>query len=349
MILADSVETTWVQMLDVLVVGAGVSGLSAAWFLQESGLKVQIIEASDRVGGRTWSPEIAGIPFDLGATWIWDHEVAVHKMMADLGLQSFVAGAAGEALFDAGTFVERMTMPPAWSAERCVVGGTQQIALALAARVSPVLFETSLTGVKTDGDHLDVSTSGDSILAKHVILALPPAHLLPAIDLSEVPDERLKILRSTPTWMADIAKIVLIYERPFWRDSGLSGRAFSRTGPMQEIHDISPPGEGHGALFGFIPRAELTDSEMETAVMQQLVRLFGDQATEPVGVKVHGWWQDVSAEPDPKYFGHATLREPLMGGRLHLCSTESAAINAGHIDGAINRAREVAEVVLSTI
>lgn len=54
-----------------------------------------------------------------------------------------------------------------------------------------------------------------------------------------------------PTWMAGHAKVVAIYERPFWRDSGLSGFVSSRVGPLQEIHDASPEA-GSGALFGFL-------------------------------------------------------------------------------------------------
>jgi monoamine oxidase len=331
-------------MIDVLVVGAGVSGLSAAWLLQNAGLSVQVIEASTRVGGRTWSPEIAGTPFDMGATWVWDHETAVHQLIGELGLETFVAGAPGDALFDAGSFVERMTLPTSWAVERLLIGGTQSIANALAQRLESITWETSLKRVGVHPDHLEVSTTGETIRAKHVVLAFPPAHLHSLIELETVPADHLKTLRSTPTWMADIAKIVFVFKEPFWRSDGLSGRAFSRIGPMQEVHDISPP-NGPAALFGFIPRSAMSDSEMETEVMHQMVRLFGEKASTPIGVKVHAWWNESGFEPDPKYFGHPLLREPMMDGRLHLCSTETAALNTGHIDGAIERAQEVVGVI----
>ncbi len=336
-----------VEMIDVLVVGAGVSGLSAAWFLQKAGLSVQVIEAAPRIGGRTWSPEIAGTPFDMGATWVWDHETSVHQLIEGLGLETFVAGAPGDALFDAGPFVERMTLPASWAVERLLVGGTQSIANALAKNLESLSLETSLKRVSVHPEHLEVSTTGATILAKHVVLAFPPGHLHSSIELETVAAEHLKIIRSTPTWMADIAKIVFVFDEPFWRDAGLSGRAFSRVGPMQEVHDISQP-DGSAALFGFIPRSGMSDSEMETEVINQMVRLFGEKAATPRGVKVHAWWNESGMTPDPKYFGHPILREPMMDGRLHLCSTETASLNTGHIDGAVGRAREVADLIRSS-
>ncbi|MEM1154111.1 MAG: hypothetical protein AAGI44_08210 [Pseudomonadota bacterium] len=47
-------------------------------------------------------------------------------------------------------------------------------------------------------------------------------------------------LGGVPTWMAGQAKVVAVYESPFWRDSGFSGDAMSRKGPLIEIHDASP-------------------------------------------------------------------------------------------------------------
>lgn len=51
----------------VLIIGAGMAGLSAARKLREHHYKILILEARDRIGGRTWSEDFSGIPFDLGA------------------------------------------------------------------------------------------------------------------------------------------------------------------------------------------------------------------------------------------------------------------------------------------
>ena len=54
----------------VLVVGAGMAGLTAARDLSRAGLDVTVLEARDRLGGRTFTDDSSGIPLDMGASWI---------------------------------------------------------------------------------------------------------------------------------------------------------------------------------------------------------------------------------------------------------------------------------------
>ncbi len=54
----------------VIIIGAGVAGLSAANLLRAAGIEVVIVEARDRIGGRTHTLELAGARVDLGAAWI---------------------------------------------------------------------------------------------------------------------------------------------------------------------------------------------------------------------------------------------------------------------------------------
>ena len=54
----------------VIVIGAGVSGLTCAAFLRDAGVDVSVVEARDRVGGRVWTGHVGGHDVDLGGAWI---------------------------------------------------------------------------------------------------------------------------------------------------------------------------------------------------------------------------------------------------------------------------------------
>ncbi|MEV1147595.1 FAD-dependent oxidoreductase, partial [Micromonospora sp. NPDC049799] len=72
---------------DVVVVGAGFSGLAAALALKRAGARVRVLEARDRVGGRAltrWLPD--GTQVDLGAQWIGPTQDRVAALVARYGL-----------------------------------------------------------------------------------------------------------------------------------------------------------------------------------------------------------------------------------------------------------------------
>ncbi|KAK7408931.1 hypothetical protein QQX98_008875 [Neonectria punicea] len=66
-----NVNPTTPQTFDVVVVGAGYCGLTAARDASLSGLKVLLVEGRDRIGGRSWSSNIGGYPFEMGGTWVY--------------------------------------------------------------------------------------------------------------------------------------------------------------------------------------------------------------------------------------------------------------------------------------
>lgn len=101
---------------DVVVIGAGISGLSAALLLSEQGLNVLVLEAQDRVGGRTYTardPAYGGYT-DLGGAYIGSTQSRVLRMNRRFGLELYKVFAEKKTIIDVGKLRKtyRGTVPP---------------------------------------------------------------------------------------------------------------------------------------------------------------------------------------------------------------------------------------------
>lgn len=86
---------------DVIVVGAGLSGLYAAREVLRAGLEPLVLEADDRVGGRILTQQVAaGIDVEIGAQWIGDTHHRMRALAAELGVETFAQYDEGEATYE---------------------------------------------------------------------------------------------------------------------------------------------------------------------------------------------------------------------------------------------------------
>lgn len=340
-------------MENVVIVGAGIAGLTLARRLASQGVSARIIEARNHAGGRAESLMVGDAHFELGATWVWDSETQILQLIKELGLEVFLSHRGGDDLYESAQGVLRVQLPGSSVPEYRIKGGPGAIIRALESSLK-VDLNTSLRGITYDSESAVLELEQETLRAKHVVMALPPALLGTSIAIQGAPDDQIQALAHVPVWMADMAKVVAVFDEPFWLEDGLSGRVFSHMGPMVEIHDMSGQDRTkHPALFGFVPRSR-AEGDWHSAVQDQLVRLFGPKAASPRSLTIKTWWTEPRTTPAaqnaaPQLFGHPFLRQPFLGGRMHLGSTETAAYNTGHLDGAVGRANELARWIVAQL
>ncbi len=93
---------------DVVVVGAGLAGLAAARMLRSAGASVCVLEARDRVGGRTLNEEIGdGEIVELGGQWVGPGQDRILELIEELGLETFPTWTAGLNLFERSGKISR--------------------------------------------------------------------------------------------------------------------------------------------------------------------------------------------------------------------------------------------------
>ncbi|MDR6557455.1 putrescine oxidase [Arthrobacter pascens] len=84
---------------DVVIVGAGPSGLTAARELTKAGLTVAVLEARDRVGGRTWTDTVDGATLEIGGQWVSPDQTALLALLDELGLETYSRYREGESVY----------------------------------------------------------------------------------------------------------------------------------------------------------------------------------------------------------------------------------------------------------
>lgn len=84
-------------VVDVVVVGAGLSGLNAARELDRAGFETLVLEARDRPGGRTGVTSVNGVLADLGGEWIDAAHAEIRSLAEELGLRLVPSGRRKEA------------------------------------------------------------------------------------------------------------------------------------------------------------------------------------------------------------------------------------------------------------
>lgn len=345
---------------DILIVGAGLSGVVAAYRLLEQNpkLKVGIVEARDRVGGRILSVPTEYGAFDVGPTWFWPHHTHVRALAEELGVGVFRQYDTGLGVFEAGQGqAVRLFRPdpeltqPAFR----LVGGVGSLVDALVDRLpaGAITLSQPVHKITADPDGLTVSTAENQYQAKHVCVTLPPRLTTNLIEFDPpLPSPVWQVMQNTQTWMGQAMKVVVVYDKPFWREKGLSGLGVSYVGPVQQFHDACPAGAEVGALFGWLGNESwgrrLSVEARKEAVVEQVGRMYGGFGRELLAYAECNWSTEpyTTHTPIPEHdhpeYDHPLLQQAQYANRLHWLTAEASPVNGGYLDGAIYLAQQIA-------
>jgi putrescine oxidase len=446
------------EQTDVVIVGAGATGLTAAKSLVDAGRDVVVLEARDRVGGRLLTEQRDGHYVELGGQWLAPYQDQALALAEELGIESFLRPTGGSDVYvaldgtrsthpherlplddegvaevdrlfaaldaitqqvdpdepwkhpdaaklDGITFdawlrsqsdheeavaavgkivaafmtkdvIEFSVLGAAWLAatsggvshladadevlNRRLVGGLSQIPLRLADRLGDrVRLNSPVRSVKWSDDGVVVTTADGEVAARALILAVPP-NLLSGISF-DPPLPGWRITMDENFTQGLVVKVQAFYDRPFWRDEGLSGTGFGPGLTVHEVYDNTLPEGGKGVLIGFTvastaDRYVRLDAEgRRAAVLESFAAYFGPQALEPVDFAESTWHADpwTRGAYSPTFglgglvrFG-ADMRTAI--GPLHFASSDIAGIGLMHVDGAIRSGRRAAGEVLDLL
>ncbi|XP_021528957.2 amine oxidase [flavin-containing] B isoform X2 [Aotus nancymaae] len=103
---------------DVVVVGGGISGMAAAKLLHDSGLNVVVLEARDRVGGRTYTLRNQMVKYvDLGGSYVGPTQNRILRLAKELGLETYKVNEVERLIHHVKgkSYPFRGPLPPVWN------------------------------------------------------------------------------------------------------------------------------------------------------------------------------------------------------------------------------------------
>ena len=418
--------------LDVIVVGAGFTGLSAACALADQGLGVLLLEARGHVGGKVESETLSdGTRIDTGGQFFCRDMTELTGLIEKNGRTPVMTHYDGETIYRPPVSAEQgyarwrgvdalrdrmiATDPndPAlahltvadWIAGlddvpadvkksflRMIKGlwcrDPQEVSLLylasndrritntysememflpdtmhavaddLAAKLGDrLLLDMSVTRIEHSADGVEVTAGGKRFSAKKLILAVPPV-MARKLDFS--PALPARTAKALAAWSpGQSIKLQITYEKPFWREKGLSGAVMWHE--PQGLYCCDASRGDYAGLVVFVggPEArhwhEKPQEELLEFVRGQLSEAFGPEGGKPTDIHVRDWvgdtwcggaYSDVITDLDAAD-AEDVLREGLPS--IRFASSELALSYPGYIDGAIVAGRAAAAQVLAEL
>lgn len=358
------------MILDVVIVGGGLSGLFVGNGVLGHKIKWKLLEASDRLGGRLINAPSAKI--DMGGAWIWpDCQPHMRELASRLGLSTFA-------------------QPDDNSSTMRIEGGAVQLINKLSQQIfesemrsedNMIELNSQVASCKLLKDHdyssadsrplVQVETTNGAIYLTHnVVFAVPPKLLSDHVSFDPpLPNSKVAAMAASRTWMAGVTKVALVYPIRFW-DLQSSGMGLpSSSGPAFQVYD-SGTNDGEISALTFFSHvspddslALANDSHLAEQVAGQMATFWGKHLDKPAYAKlahsyssfhVYRWPANPyisgnDSKPSrvhPHPMPARALSTPEWDGALLFAGTETDLASPGVMEGAIGSAKRVLESLL---
>ena len=284
----------------VLVLGAGMAGLVAAYELSKLGHDVTVLEARTRPGGRVHTlrdPFSDGLYAEAGAARIPDNHELTHKYVKEfaLPLEPFYPARLNALRFDRGEreevpiegFTDAMTRnyggdlggnPERWHK---IKGGSDLLPKAFADKLAgKIRYGSPVVRIEQDQNQARVvflDHGRRQTLTADNVLCTIPFSVLRNVELPALPERKIEIIKQTR--YDAVARVYLQTRNRFWEDKGLNGFAFT-SGAIEIWQPTwSQPG-ARGILMTYARPGEaeritnLKENERISTTLKQLDSMF---------------------------------------------------------------------------
>jgi len=355
------------ETVDVIIVGAGLTGLVLARHLTQQNKTFLILEARDRIGGRihTVTTE-SGAKIEMGATWFFPPFRNLFKMLKELKVELTEQYLKGYTMYESDKdSPARKSYSSGEDDMFRIKGGTSKLVETLYNSLdqTKILLGVKVSEINVRSNGVEVVGNEKIYNCKRVVTTIPPQLLAHSVSFfPALSDGVLGLMKETHTWMGDSIKAGVTYPKAFWKDEGLSGALYSNCGPMVQMYDQTNSEGPNAALVGFVNDrlSSLTMEERKDDILEQLARVFGDRAMEYLEYRETVWSDErlTMGEESNKPVrrvgrhnnnGHHMYQQPMLGGRVIIGGTETAQQAGGYMEGAVNSAKHIATLLRNPI
>lgn len=348
-------------MKNVIIIGAGLSGLTTAYYLKKNNIPFQIIEAQDKLGGRIETIQgLLETPMDMGATWFNDVHTNLMDLVKELEIDFFCQHSEGKAIFQTKSFEppQIFYVPNSEQSSFRIRGGTHTLIKKLQNYIGDenIILNTNIVKIHDTGEYITLlDNKGKFYEARTIVSTIPVQLLIDKVEfVPHLPSEVVELMQHVQTWMNGSIKFAVEYETPFWLKNQFSGTIFSQSGIAVEVYDHSNFEQSKFSLMGFLNGSAINydKSQREKFVIEQIENLFGSIATKPISYHDKIWNNEFIATTHPKNLyahqnnGNPLLQKPLLNGKLFLAGTETSSTHPGYLEGAVSSAQRVVKQFL---